>query len=153
MDELKENEGVKVSNKDFRSIENDMLNEINQSENENAENSNDTNTQNANVNQSVQIPAELAKIACATVSYVVHEKRIQTIPKTMQNNAREVIKPTEKQIETMGTLLTWIGDRYAPSLFNSPYSVPLLCVGVLAKIEYAKVQVLSDIINKSKNEN
>jgi hypothetical protein len=148
-----ENEEVKISNKDFKNIENDMFNELNQSENNNEESNSSasgSNGQNEKINQSVQIPEEVSKIACGGISYLVHEKRIQTLPERVQNDAREVIKPTAKQIETMGTLATWFTDRYAPSLLNSPYTVPIMCTGILIKIEYTKFLVLSDIIAKSR---
>ena len=138
--------------KKIKEIEKDMFNEINESSQTSGENTNSTNNESETINKTVQIPQEFVAFTYGGITYIIHEKRVLSLPQEYQDSAREVVKPTPKQLKMFGEMITWFVDRYAPIIFNNPFIVPLSLAGSIIMIEVTKIKLLSDIIEKAKNE-
>lgn len=151
------NNEEKTSSKHLRDIEKDLLKETAQTINEqNANNNNQGgNSENINsdtkINHSVQIPKIFPRTILGISNYAIYEKRIQLLPKDNQDKAREVIKPTDKQVDLLGELLTFFSDRYGVSVVESPWFGPCLLAGEIAKIEFVKFQAFKHIEEISKD--
>lgn len=99
---------------------------------------------------SIPIPQEIPQAIMGGFNFLVYEKRIQRLHKEHQDDARKVIKPTEKQVQVMGNLLTWIADRYAPSLVENPWFVPATMLLEIGRIEFVKYQAFNAVVEASK---
>ena len=82
----------------------------------------------------------------------IYEKRIQKLSKDYQKEARELIKPTEKQVNATADLVTWLMDRYAPAFLNSPYVVPLTLTYTIGSIEITKFWTFKSIEKSAMDE-
>jgi hypothetical protein len=143
-----ESEQKTVSSKKLNEIEKDMFDEINESQQANNGSSSNSINENKKINTEVQIPKEVIAFIYGGITYVIHEGRIKTLPKEYQDSAREVVKPTEKQLTLFGQIITWFVDRYAPLILDNPFIVPISLAGSIIAIEVTKIRLLSDVIEK-----
>jgi hypothetical protein len=147
-------EKTTISNKQMNEIERDFQSELNKTEFEtNEKTTSEPKNQSSGINQEIPLPKICGEIPMAFISSFIHEKRIQKfVPTDFKEEARNVIKPTEKQIDNSTQIVQFFADRYLPAILSNPFATPILLAGGIAKIEYTKYVLLTDIINKSNGE-
>ena len=153
MEELN-NENQSVSNNQINQIEKDFNNELNKTEfNKNEKTNFQSESQDTGINKEIPLPKICGEIPMALICNTLHEKRIQKhVPEDFKEEARNVIKPTENQIDNMTQIVQFFADRYLPSILSNPFATPILLAGGIAKVEYTKYVLLGDIINKANGE-
>lgn len=150
----------KISIKEMSKIESDMMSDINKSASEHLNETKDDKTkinentsfnENEKINSSVSIPKEVPRFILGISNGFMYEKRVQSLPKDYQERAREVIKPTQKQVDLFGQLIEWFTDRYAPMIFESPYTVPITIMSQVVYIEFVKMQTFKKVEDMAQN--